>query len=161
MGRACIAVIIGLTILMTSVPAIAEEPVRSGTIIGGYNLATVNPSPRCSTTPDCEQWLDNRCDPELAGRDPALFTSNVDVRRLAGTKRRIEVFDVVPPYGGGLGSSYEFWTARCTSAGALGEVPRSGKRLIVPRAAKWMTVTSSGLAYKWLMYLGLLGLAEG
>src|SRR5687768_11010259 len=74
---------------LSASPAISP-PLRSGTIIGGPD--TMGSAP-CGLTAECAAWLQSGCSPALAGRDPALHTSIVDVADLAdGTTPRVFEF---------------------------------------------------------------------
>ena len=90
----------------------AEEPVRSGMIVSGTGSSPANFWVRgmegCVGAPTCSAWLQSGCEPALAGPDPALHASIVDVAELAGTERDFDV-------RGGLGINWgqvivQFWT---------------------------------------------------
>ena len=90
----------------------ASAPLRSGTIIGGPD--TMGSAP-CGVAPDCAAWLQSGCSPALAGRDPALFTSIVDVADLAdGTTPRLFEFSKTVLWSGVL---LQFWDGSCRQVG--------------------------------------------
>jgi hypothetical protein len=134
----------------------AGRPVRSGTILSGFNpgLAWIGPSPRgCGMVPDCAAWLASGCRSELSGRDPGLHTSIVDVAGLGSTRRAWSFLVSPKPLPAGLpaqffhGVSLELWSRDCHSLSAMGldwrnPVKRVDRFLIPPRT-RWMTVTSS------------------
>src|SRR5688500_13131207 len=80
-------VTVGLPGLARSASLAPSPPLRSGRIVGGPDTTGSAP---CGLAPDCVAWLQSGCNPALAGRDPALHTSIVDVSDLAdGTTRRV------------------------------------------------------------------------
>ncbi len=121
------------------------EPVRSGTVLNPANYT--GPS-NCGLAPDCRVWLESRCDARLAGVDPAAFASIVDVRALAGSRRRIEAEGA---FGRWLsGAKYEFWSRDCRRVGYV--LVNSAAHVTVPRAAAWMTVPGSTGPYQWALW---------
>lgn len=135
----------------------APAPARSGTILGGWapGAAYLGPSPRgCMWTAECLAWRASGCDPALAGRDPGLHDSIVDVRGLA-SRTRLWRFalrpdgptSAAPLVIGGL--TVELWTASCRPLGEVGNVPGSSTGIEepvtfrIPPGAAWMTVASS------------------
>ena len=151
---------VALTCVVGILPApssAAPSPTRSGTIVGGWapGLAYLGPSPRgCMNTSECLAWRLSGCHPSLAGRNPGLHDSIVDVRGL-GSRTRVWRFDLSPdgPTAaaplvlGGL--TVELWTAACQRLGEVGTVPGSSEGIDepvhfrIPPAAAWMTVASS------------------
>ncbi len=119
--------------------------VRSGTVVNPANYT--GPS-NCSVAPDCVAWLASGCDPLLAGRDPAAFTSIVDVRNLAGSERSIRAMGA---FGTWLaGAYYEFWSSACRRVGYV--LVDGGARLTIPSDAAWMTVPGQTGPYRWAMW---------
>jgi hypothetical protein len=136
----------GLTIAPAA-PARADGPVRSGTIAGSAAVVWEG-SQGCHQTPDCVAWLAARCNPLLAGYDPAVMTSIVDVRELAGTWRTLTV-DF--PWGGWLASFYEFWSADCVWLGRFQS--KGNENFHVPDGAVWMTIPATGIgAFRWAIF---------
>jgi hypothetical protein len=110
--------------------------------------------------PECAAWLKSRCNPALAGRNPAVTASIVDIRKLADgtTPRRFEwqAFSY-PGWTVGGGVVVQLRRASCTeivtskwrslawySSGL--EVTRPGTTFVLPRGAAWMTVTTNDSA---------------
>jgi hypothetical protein len=96
--RICLAAIVAVAAMtMTAAPSpAAPKPARSGTITGWGVLwpATVVGSSTFSATaldcdgnPECAAWLESGCSPALAGRDPAVTASIVDITALADQAR--------------------------------------------------------------------------
>ncbi len=133
----------------------ASEPLRSGTILSGTGESPGSPWVRgmegCVSAPSCSTWLQSGCVPALAGGDPALHASIVDVADFAGgaTPRVLDVRN-----GAGLNwgtVTVQFWTMTqywCAEvlgsrfdtwdcAGYRGEC-----HFVMPREAEWMTITS-------------------
>lgn len=164
-----------LTILMTALIAlpvtpahsatVKEEPARSGTIVAGLSGLHHDVLIGCEMALDCRAWLDSDCDPDLTGRDPALFASILDVAGLAA-RNQAWIFEHAP--GAAAYADVQFWRNDCT------EIKRarwgSGRcarcSLHIPASAKWMTVTgynynpwavwlpipsTSGLTLKWVL----------
>jgi len=157
-----------MSALLVAVPssARAEEPLRSGTIVGGVGETPASLYVRgmegCVGAPTCAAWLQSACHPALAGTDPALHAAVVDVGDLAdgSTERVLE-------FRGGVGLSrghfiVQFWDE--TSLGVPlgrpwewcseilasrmsnwdGGTYRGGVWTFeIPRGAQWMTITSS------------------
>lgn len=137
-------------------PVRAEEPVRSGTIVSGTGATPVNFWVRgmegCVGAPTCSAWLQSGCEPALAGADPALHASIVDVAELAGTERDLDIRGRV-----GINWGYvivQFWTDGSENPMAAlfcQEVFAKplrwgcdyGCTVRIPADAKFMTVTSS------------------
>ena len=111
----------------------AGEPLRSGTILSGQGETAGNPWVRgmegCVGVPTCSAWLQSSCAPALAGVDPALQASIVDVADLADgvTLRRIEVEEDAGLNGGARmiqfwsGTGMEEWDVVDEPAGLDGE----------------------------------------
>ncbi len=130
-------------------------PVRSGTVL---NPAGYTGTSSCGVAPDCRAWLANRCDARLAGVDPAVTASIVDVRAIAGSRRRVVAAGT---FGRWLSDAYyEFWSRDCRHVGYV--LVGHGSRacwpsstsqwrcdVTVPRAAAWMTVPGQTGPYRW------------
>jgi hypothetical protein len=133
---------------------------RSGKILGGYIVLSGQNhlGPGCALTPDCRVWLESKCDPALAGLDPALYTSIVNVQSLAGSTvlRKVTLHrdstSVVPNYGG---LTVQFWSSACrpTSSSLIQVVHgKPAPRFRVPRGTKWMTVASfDAISVSWTL----------
>lgn len=150
--------IVATTVIALPATAGSDEPVRSGTIVGGTAATTQlwgiadKLLDGCEATPECLTWVRTGCRRALTGRDVAVTTSIEDVAGLRGTQRFFEFGGGSP---GGLawgGVDVQFWRRDCT------EIRRGrwaswhswdgdgwwhGTELRVPTAAKWMTVTGS------------------
>lgn len=154
LAAAALASFVGLQ----PVPSAAgPTPVRSGTILGMWapGVAYLGPSPRgCEWTPECAAWLASDCAPELAGRDPGLQDSIVDVRGLASRTRRWDFrfapdgpTAAAPLTIGGL--TVELWSATCRPVTEVGTHPdesvglKGPVRFSIPPGTAWMTVASS------------------
>lgn len=102
----------GLPGIAQSASPTVGPPLRSGTIIGGPD--TMGSAP-CGLAAECAAWLQSGCSPALAGRDPVLQTSIVDVADLAdGTTRRVFEFSKTILWSGAL---LQFWDASCNQLG--------------------------------------------
>ena len=147
----------------------ANEPLRSGTITGwGYTWPAMfsGEARNCQwdewalagvrgANPECRIWLDSGCDPELAGREPAVTASIEDISDLAdGATIRTFEWDA-PPEADHGGVVVQLWNADCTEIGGTEwrSVNRRGSccswtqerttTFVVPRRATWMTVTTN------------------
>lgn len=130
-----------------------QEPARSGTIVS--SVAGLHPDALigCEMAVDCRAWLDNDCDPDLAGRDPALSASIEDVSRLAA---RSPIWILEHPPGSAAHADVQFWRKDCTEISKARRGSRRchvcSVRLMMPASAKWMTVT--GYTYNpWGVWL--------
>jgi hypothetical protein len=167
--RAWLLPAVGLVLAMAvALPEQAQAaPERSGDIVtglGGTQRAIGWPGyavqGECEAAADCLAWLESGCDPALAGREPAVMASIVDVAELADgeTPRRFELSG-----SGQQGLRWgqvlvQFWRTappnmypwfNCNEiqgtrflTGYEGSYGRPPTR-IVPLGAKWMTVTSN------------------
>jgi hypothetical protein len=146
------AVVVAVALLVTvAAPARAAGSLRSGTIVATfYPFAPVlapGPGPDCTTNVDCLPWLIAGCPSEMTGIDPALHTSIVDVRELAG-KRKTWTFTmdaVVDDLVFG-GVSVQLWSRSCTELSQIGDdywraIERSA-RFKIPKGTRWMTVAA-------------------
>ena len=132
-----------------------KPPVRSGTIAGGTGVIFAGQQPAgerwgCEYSVECQAWWVSGCDSRLAGQDPAVTASIVDVGALAdGRTRRSfkwDAFILVHP-----GAVIQFWRQNCT------EIPDAERHthnpyrnkcgtcepFRIPRGAKWMTVSAN------------------
>ncbi len=132
-------------------PEGARDPVRSGSIIGGFLVMAGETGPDCFETPDCRVWLESDCDPRHPRlSDPALYTSIVDVANLPGSRRqRTFRMKLSCGYGVGWGGiSVQFWNAACSelhpSATRASQLTATvGRtRFKIPARAAWMTLAS-------------------
>ena len=146
----------------------ADQPLRSGTILSGMGETPANPwvtgMEGCVGVPTCSAWLQSGCAPALAGADPALQASIVDVADLADgvTVRHIEVQEDAGLNGGAR--MVQFWSGKGMEAydvvdepaGLDGEGCRellahrldkwdgwTGSTFRIPAAATFMTISSS------------------
>ena len=142
-----------MTVFASPSTVASPSPVRSGTIAGGTGVIFAGQQPAgerwgCEYAAECRTWLESGCDPALAGHDPALTASIVDVRSLADGRTprsfRWRAPSLVHP-----GAVIQFWRQNCT------EVPRTERhthnpyrnkcgtceRFPIPRGAMWMTVS--------------------
>ena len=166
--RVLLAVVVG-TLALAGAPVRSNEPVRSGTITGwGYTWPAMfsGEARNCQwdewdlegvrgANPECRVWLDSGCDPDLAGREPAVTASIVEISDLAdgtttrtfewGTDQLVEGDD----HGGVV---VQMWTADCREVleGHWRSVNRSwygkhfpGTTFRIPRDVTWMTVTTN------------------
>lgn len=143
-------------------PVRAAAPVRSGTIVSGTGETPVNFWVRgmegCVGAPACSAWLQSGCHPALAGKNPAVHASIVDVGKLAGTDRVLTVDGGVPINWGyfivqfwtptvDLGSSgvwcHEVVRGRLSSWECAPRHAISPCPIRIPADARWMTITSS------------------
>jgi hypothetical protein len=126
-----------VTMSMHAAPAEAQAaPVRSGLILTAY-LGPTAPSP-CSLIPDCAAWLASNCDERLAGLDPAVSTSIVDVSDLAGSTRLF----VRHMW---LANTSQLWSSDCWS---MGHVPWRDTYISIPPGARWLTIPASAVPYQ-------------
>jgi hypothetical protein len=132
----------------------SKEPVRSGSILTGTGWLLDGVVGGCQMAPECAAWLNTHCEQALAGQDPALSASIVDVGELADGPRTERVFR----FGGGDsglawgGVQLQFWSSDCVelprtrwrSTDCHGDgagVDCSELRFRMPADAQWMTVT--------------------
>jgi hypothetical protein len=162
-----LAVVVSLFLAATTLlpfPARADRttPLRSGTIVGGTGLRTgggqpwENPAAQrsgCEYAAECLAWLQSGCNPALAGHDPVVNASIVDVSELADgeSARSLQmVAPSVPPWGLWPGAVIQLWRQDCTEIpdekrhgiGSDAACPRyAGCRFEIPTSAKWMTIS--------------------
>ena len=158
-------------------PGTAATAQRSGRIIGSGDIGWNLP---CGLAPDCAAWLQSGCHPALAGRDPAWMTSIVNVSALADGKTGRFLTHRNTVLWSGV--RFQFWRGNCGELGEcvstnLGErTPGSGYGLdgplgchwaevgsgssgssaavhfVIPRRAKWMTISaSSAVNTEWTL----------
>jgi hypothetical protein len=159
---------VALTVVSPPIAAqAAPKPVRMGTIIDGLFLMGPGSTPGCADSPDCAAWLAAGCPAEVAGQDPAVEASIVDVAALAnGDEHRFTVGRGEPvSLEWGEGVVVQFWTKRCE------RIPFAGWRskewvgygrwesqhetmLTIPPGAAWMTVVPGydNLNITWRLY---------
>ena len=155
-------VLVGLGLIIGSVATAAAppsaagpKPLRSGTIVGGTGVIVAGDQPAgerwgCEYTADCQAWLQSGCQPALAGREPALTASIVDVGALADGRTR-RSFAWHAPSWVHPGAVIEFWRKDCTEIANVERhthnpyLNRCGtcEPLRIPRGAKWMTVSGN------------------
>lgn len=157
-----VALAAALLAVVPLAPARAAAPVRSGSIVSGTGETPVNPWVRgmegCVGAPACSAWLQSGCHPALAGSNPAVHASIVDVGKLAGTDRVLTVQGGIPINWGRF--TVQFWTSTedLGSAGIWCDEIAPGRLrswecapvyrispcpLRIPHGARWMTITSS------------------
>ena len=157
----CLAVVVVAFVLATTLvrPADAADPVRKGTIVGGWFpfapfLAPGGP-PRCEWNADCIAWLESGCSAALAGRDPSLLASIEDVHRLARPSR-LRTFWVYPKDPGIMFGdlAVEFWTRGCERITYRSISPFTGYvKFAIPAGAAWMTVSSVDMTtFRWELW---------
>ncbi len=178
--RRVVLVVLAATVLaggpqLSSVRAEGADPVRSGTIVGGNGVELGGGEPweqpaaersGCEYAVDCVAWLQSGCNPALAGHDPVMTASIVDVADLAdGSTRRTLRMEAphIPPWGVFPGVVIQSWRQDCTEIpdtkrhslgsdaacddGPPGHWP-SGRpevtdcTLHIPAEATWMTLSA-------------------
>ncbi|HUQ40527.1 MAG TPA: hypothetical protein VM030_10270 [Acidimicrobiales bacterium] len=154
---------------LAAMPSVARagEPLRSGTIVSGVGESPVTFGVRgmegCVGAPTCSAWLQSECSPALAGVDPALHASIVDVGALSDgrTLRSLKARTAVAGINWGS-VIVQFWTETGVDSGGWPYPCREimGSRVTwrspcfrwgfgdscsfkIPASAKWMTITSS------------------
>jgi hypothetical protein len=143
-------VLAAVVVLQVMVPLQAAKaaPARSGTIIGGYFpfAPLLSPGPQgCEWTVECRAWLLSGCDPSIAGRDPGLHASIVDVRKLARSKTRtLRLHKPLPGIVWG-GVTVQLWSRDCTEIWRIGGDFRGvfDARFKIRAGSVWMTVAST------------------
>ena len=115
----------------------------------------------CEYAAECLAWKQSGCNPALAGHNPVLTASIVDVGDLAdGSTARslLMVAPSIPPWGLYPGADIQFWQRDCTEIHdarrhSIGEgssatcdwpsgVHRGGRCTFeIPTGAKWMTLS--------------------
>ena len=146
-----ITAFLALTIAPARSATMADEPVRSGTIVASVSGLHHDVLIGCEMALDCRAWLDSDCDPNLAGRDPALFASIENVADLAASNQAW-IFEHAP--GAAEYAAIQFWRNDCTEIrkARWGTGDCQSCFLKMPRSAKWMTVT--GYTYNpWAVWL--------
>lgn len=137
--------------------AAGPKPLRFGTIEGGTGAWRES---GCAHAADCQAWLLSRCNPALAGIEPAVTASIVDVGSLANGRTRRTLYTTapkIPPWGLWPNVVVQFWRQSCTEIDIpTFDTPGSGTRcrydpfpaircegLRIPRGAKWMTLSGT------------------
>lgn len=152
------AAMLGITAVTMFAPraTVAAPPqVRSGTIVGGTGVIFAGEQPAgerwgCEYAAECQAWLQSNCNPALAGHDPVLTASIVDVGALADGRTprsfRWGAPSLVHP-----GAVIQFWREDCT------EIPNTERHthnpyknrcgtcepFPIPGGATWMTVSGN------------------
>jgi hypothetical protein len=142
----------GACIISTNTAAGAtRSPARSGTILGYYYpFAAIAPGPSgCEATAECAAWLASGCNPRLAGHNPGIHASIVNVRRLASWTNvwRLRLHHRFPDLVFG-GVTVQLWGRHCQSRGAVGggyvnQRIRYRRDMIISPGTVWMTITST------------------
>lgn len=155
-------------LLPSAARADRPAPLRSGTIVGGTGLEMAGRQPwenpaaersGCEYAAECLAWLQSSCQPALAGHDPVLTASIVEVGDLADgrTPRSLRMeAPSIPPWGLYPGAVIQFWRQDCTEVGdgklhSIGSdstceypagVTRGGRCTFhIPTGARWMTLS--------------------
>lgn len=171
--RTCAVAIVALALLWFTAghaTAAAPKPARSGTITGwGVTwVAMFNGQAKdcqwsdwdAGGNPECLTWLQSRCDPALAGREPAVTASIEDVTTIAdGTTPRVFTWRAARSPADVLsgGVVVQMWTKDCKEIRSAkwhsavwqpngGWTNRASTTLRIPSAARWMTVTTNDSA---------------
>ncbi|HUR49310.1 MAG TPA: hypothetical protein VMY88_07285 [Acidimicrobiales bacterium] len=147
--------IAALSMFASPSTATAPKPAPSGTIEGGTGVIFAGEQPAgerwgCEYAAECRAWLKSKCKPALAGRDPALTASIVDVGALADghTRRSFRWRAGAKVHPGAL---IQFWRQNCT------EIPDTERHthnpyinrcgtcepFPIPNGARWMTVSGN------------------
>jgi hypothetical protein len=150
-----VSLVVALLLAATSSSPVGAAPrLRSGTIVSGTGESPANfwvkGMEGCVGAPTCSTWLQSQCSPALAGKNPALHASIVDVADLAGGSRE-RVFWVQQGVGINWGRYIiQFWTGTKLSSyrwcREMLDARVSGyaySRFRIPSGARWMTITSS------------------
>jgi hypothetical protein len=150
-------ILLALILVPAQITAAApdQKPLRSGTIEGGTGVHTGQdpsgpPSENvdrsgCQYALDCLAWVQSGCDPALAGHDPALTASIVDVGDLADGRTRRSWHMVGPPSIGPFkgvypGAVIQLWRQNCTEIHHAKRHANSTP-FRIPTRARWMTVS--------------------
>lgn len=164
---AAAAIAVATMVVSASPTPAAPKPVRAGTITGwGYTWPAMfsGAAWECQSNgwtvganPECVAWLKSGCNPALAGRNPAVTASIVDVTQLAdGTSSR--TFRWRAPQGFDFGGVVvQLWRRDCKEITASKWVsaewhylaPRTNRKsttFVIPPTAAWMTVTTNDTA---------------
>lgn len=170
-------VVVAMTISAPQSPAAVPKPARSGTITGwgATWVAMFNGEARdcqwsewiAGANPECSAWLESGCNPALAGREPAVTASIVDVRNLAdGRTPRVFAWRATassPGFGIGGGAVVQLWRKDCTEIhaskwrsalwhGTGNWQNRTWTRFTIPKSAGWMTVTTNDtIELRWTL----------
>jgi hypothetical protein len=104
----------------------------------------------CMAAPECVAWRLSGCSPSLAGRNPGIHASIVDVADLAdGTTVRGFGFASDGPVLDWGWVTVEFGSADCLPIGARRRLDSSrcwaagcSRGVVIPENARWMTITS-------------------
>jgi hypothetical protein len=140
--------------------AAGAKPLRAGTIEGGIGVIFAGEQPAgersgCKYAAECLAWVRSGCNPALAGHDPVLTASIVEIGDLADGRTRRTFSTSVPPIPLYPGAVIQFWRGNCTeipaakrhtigSTSTCAWAPYPNLRcpgLVIPRGATWMTVS--------------------
>ena len=154
--------IVGSALSGAEASAAGPKPLRTGTIEGGTGVVFAGEQPAgerwgCAYAVDCQAWLQSGCNPALAGHDPVLTASIVDVRALADGRAH-RSFQWSAPAKVHPGAVIQFWRRNCTELSKADrhtleldegcesrQMPPDGVTrcgpLRIPRGARWMTVS--------------------
>lgn len=162
--RRLISVAVLCALIMAPVPsAVAAEESLSGTILTGGDGLRWFVGDRlsgCQMSPDCRAWLETDCDPALSGRDPAPTASIEDIGGFAdGVTPWTFQFEPDFEYGGWV--TVQLWQEGCVeiessrwrsvnSSGECAADPCESISLVIPRTARWMTVTGYPSGPPWI-----------
>jgi hypothetical protein len=153
--QAPILAVAAMTMFASPSTAAARKAVRFGTIVGGTGVIFAGEQPAgerwgCEYAAECRTWLQSSCNPALAGHNPVLTASIVDVGALADGRTprsfRWRAPSLVHP-----GAVIQFWRQNCT------EIPGTERHthnpyknrcgtcapFAIPRGATWMTVSGN------------------
>jgi hypothetical protein len=162
LAAACAALVVAPT------TSAGSKPVRSGSVVGG--VIDSGPSSSCQLNADCLAWLVAGCPEELSGVEPALTSSIVDVRSLAGRRTRRNLV-VSPGTAAGTaagvvigGFRIQLWTAGCREvvpsppvqdarATVYRDYVRSEAWFRIPAGVAWMTAAADDNVHvRWVLY---------
>jgi hypothetical protein len=172
--RIWIAAVLAVALMTLAAPSSAAraQPVRSGTITGwGLTWPAMfsGEARDCQWTeweaggnPECLAWLKSGCNPALAGREPAVTASIVDVTKIAdGTTQRAFSWRATSAPADVLsgGVVLQMWTKDCKEIKSTawrsverfpdnprGWTNRPTTTFRIPSTAKWMTITTNDSA---------------
>lgn len=139
----------------------SAKPLRTGSIVAGVGSSQraigwpgEAVDGECQVVPDCLVWLESGCDPDLAGREPAMTASIVDVAELADgtTPRSITLSGTGLHWGEVLvqfwrstpGNMYPWFDCQeIEGSSYLTGYPRNNQPRPIPLGATWMTITTN------------------
>ena len=159
-----VLVSIGLLALSLATAEAGPEPLRTGTIESGTGVNFAGDEPLgerlgCEYAVDCRAWLQSGCNPALAGHDPALTASIVEVSALADGRTH-RALGWSAPAKVHPGVMIQFWRQDCTdfpdaewhsvesrsttceSRPGWPDGRNRCRPLRIPHGARWMTVSA-------------------